>query len=139
VCSFPGKAVGVSVGGGAASPAAAGAGPAKPAPAAKAAAGSDSDEELDLFGDATPEEQAAAAERAKVVAAAKARSAEKALLSKSMIVLDVKPWVRAPLCMPRRRAFRLLALTHALSPVLPKDDEVRAPKIAIAARLRIMT
>ena len=89
--SFPGKAVGVSVGGGAASPAAAAAaGPAKAA--AKPAAGSDSDEELDLFGDATPEEQAAAAERAKVVAAAKARSAEKALLSKSMIILDVKPW-----------------------------------------------
>jgi elongation factor 1-beta len=89
--SFPGKAVGVSVGGGAASPAAAAAAaPAKPA--AKAAAGSDSDEELDLFGDSTPEEQAAAAERAKVVAAAKARSAEKALLSKSMIILDVKPW-----------------------------------------------
>ena len=82
----------MSVGGGAASPAAAGAGPAKPAAAAKPAAGSDSDEELDLFGDATPEEQAAAEERAKVVAAAKARSAEKALLSKSMIVLDVKPW-----------------------------------------------
>ena len=88
--SFPGKAVGVSVGGGAASPAAAGAAPAKPA--AKAAAGSDSDEELDLFGDATPEEQEAAAAHAKVVAAAKARSAEKALLSKSMIILDVKPW-----------------------------------------------
>ena len=88
--SFPGKAVGVSVGGGAASPAAAGAAPAKPA--AKAAAGSDSDEELDLFGDSTPEEQEAAAAHAKVVAAAKARSAEKALLSKSMIILDVKPW-----------------------------------------------
>jgi translation elongation factor EF-1beta len=67
------------------------------APAAKAApkpcAGSDdSDSELDLFGDATPEEQAARDAHAKVVADAKARTAEKTLLSKSMIILDVKPW-----------------------------------------------
>jgi elongation factor 1-beta len=66
---------------------------AAPAAAKPAPAGSDdSDEELDLFGDATPEEQAAKEAKAKVVAEAKARTAEKTLLSKSMIVLDVKPW-----------------------------------------------
>jgi translation elongation factor EF-1beta len=76
------------VGGAAAAPAAAAA-----KPAAKPAAGSDSDDsDLDLFGDATPEEQAAQEAKAKVVAEAKARAAEKGLLSKSMIILDVKPW-----------------------------------------------
>ncbi len=89
--SFPGKAVGVSVGGAAAAPAAPAAAGGKPA--AKPAAGSDdSDEELDLFGDETPEEAAAKEKKAAAVAEAKKRSSEKALLSKSMIVLDVKPW-----------------------------------------------
>ncbi len=84
--SFPGKAVGVSVGGASsATPAAA---PAAAAP--KPAAGSDdSDSDLDLFGDDTEEEKAA---KAAVIANAKARGEEKAKLSKSMIVLDVKPW-----------------------------------------------
>ena len=47
------------------------------------------EEELDLFGDETDEEKAA---KAAVIATAKARGAEKAKLSKSMIILDVKPW-----------------------------------------------
>ena len=85
--AFPGKPAGVAVSG---APAAAA------APAAKAAAaGSDSDsddEELDLFGDMTPEEQAAADAKKKVIEEAKARGAAKAKLTKSMIVLDVKPW-----------------------------------------------
>jgi len=83
--SFPGKAVGVSVGG--ASSAAAAAAPA--AAAKPAAAADDSDDELDLFGDDTEEEKAA---KAAVIATAKARGEEKAKLSKSMIILNVKPW-----------------------------------------------
>ena len=47
------------------------------------------EEELDLFGDETDEEKAA---KAAVIATAKARGEEKAKLSKSMIILDVKPW-----------------------------------------------
>ena len=50
------------------------------------------EEELDLFGDETEEEKAAMAAKAEVIATAKARGAEKAKLSKSMIILDVKPW-----------------------------------------------
>jgi elongation factor 1-beta len=82
----------VSVGGAAAAaaPSAAAAKPAAPKPSAGS---DDSDEDCDdLFGDLTPEEQAAKDAKAKVVADAKARTAEKTLLSKSMIVLDVKPW-----------------------------------------------
>ena len=52
----------------------------------------DDDEDLDLFGEMTPEEQAAADEKKKVIEAAKKRGAEKAKLTKSMVVLDVKPW-----------------------------------------------
>jgi len=98
--SFPGAGKGVSVAGGAAA-AAGGAAPAAAAaaPAAKAAAaaGSDSDsddddDELDLFGEMTPEELAAAEAKKKVIEEAKRRGAEKAKLTKSMIVLDVKPW-----------------------------------------------
>ncbi len=65
VCSFPGKAEGVKIAGvsGGAAPAA--------APAAKAAAADDDDddsddEDLDLFGELTPEEQAAADEKKRV-------------------------------------------------------------------------
>lgn len=53
---------------------------------------SDDDEDLDLFGDLTPEEQAAADEKKRIIEAAKKRGAEKAKLTKSMVVLDVKPW-----------------------------------------------
>ena len=49
----------------------------------------DSDEDMDLFGEATEEEKAA---RQKVIDQAKKRGEEKAKLTKSMIVLDVKPW-----------------------------------------------
>ena len=52
----------------------------------------DDDDDLDLFGDLTPEEQAAADEKKKIIEAAKKRGAEKAKLTKSMVVLDVKPW-----------------------------------------------
>ncbi|KAK9861832.1 hypothetical protein WJX84_009495 [Apatococcus fuscideae] len=53
---------------------------------------SDDDEEMDLFGDLTPEEQAAADEKKRVIEEAKKRGQEKAKKTKSMIVLDVKPW-----------------------------------------------
>lgn len=49
----------------------------------------DDDEDLDLFGEATDEEKAA---RQQIIDQAKKRGAEKAKLTKSMIVLDVKPW-----------------------------------------------
>ena len=88
VPSFPGKAVGVSVGG-AASAASSGAPAAAAAPAKPAAVDDDDDDELDLFGDDTEEEKAA---KMAVIEKAKARGVEKAKLSKSMIVLDVKPW-----------------------------------------------
>ena len=97
--SFPGAGKGVSVAGGAAAggAAAGAAAAAAAAPAAAAPAGSDSDsddsdDELDLFGEMTPEEQAAADAKKKVIEEAKRRGAEKAKLTKSMIVLDVKPW-----------------------------------------------
>lgn len=47
---------------------------------------------MDFFGEVTPEEQAAADAKAKLIAEAKARGAAKAKLSKSMIIMDVKPW-----------------------------------------------
>ena len=49
----------------------------------------DDDEELDLFGESTDEEKTA---RQKVIDEAKKRGEAKAKLTKSMIVLDVKPW-----------------------------------------------
>ena len=52
----------------------------------------DSDDELDLVGEMTEEEKAAAEEKKRVIEAAKKRGAEKAKLTKSMIILDVKPW-----------------------------------------------
>ena len=99
--SFPGAGKGVSVAGaaggaGAAAAPAAAAKAAAPAAKAAAASGSDSDsdddDDLDLFGEMTPEEQAAAEAKKKVIEEAKRRGAEKAKLTKSMIVLDVKPW-----------------------------------------------
>lgn len=52
----------------------------------------DEDEDLDLFGEMSEEEKAAA-EAKKAAAAAKiAKSKESALKAKSMIIIDVKPW-----------------------------------------------
>ncbi|XP_051120353.1 elongation factor 1-beta-like isoform X2 [Andrographis paniculata] len=80
--SFPGKAVGVSIGGS----------PAAPAEAAsekvKEPAAEDDDDDLDLFGDETEDDKKAAEERA---AAAKA-STKKKESGKSSVLLDVKPW-----------------------------------------------
>lgn len=97
--SFPGAGKGVSVAGGAGAAGAGAAAAAAPAAAKAAAAAAssdsdsdDSDDELDLFGEMTPEEQAAAEAKKKVIEEAKRRGAEKAKLTKSMIVLDVKPW-----------------------------------------------
>ncbi|KAL8480169.1 hypothetical protein ACS0TY_026914 [Phlomoides rotata] len=70
--SFPGKAVGVRIGGAA-------------APAEVAAA--DDDDDLDLFGDETEEEKKAAEQRE----AAKATTKKKES-GKSSVLLDVKPW-----------------------------------------------
>ncbi|XVF47159.1 hypothetical protein PTKIN_Ptkin03bG0087000 [Pterospermum kingtungense] len=75
--SFPGKAVGVGLGGKAA-----------PAESAKAEApAADDDDDLDLFGDETEEDKKAAEERE----AAK-KSAKKKESGKSSVLLDVKPW-----------------------------------------------
>ncbi|CAI9778284.1 unnamed protein product [Fraxinus pennsylvanica] len=79
--SFPGKAVGVRIGGQAA--------PAEAAPVkeeAKEPAGDD-DDDLDLFGDETEEEKKAAEQRE----AAKASSKKKES-GKSSVLMDVKPW-----------------------------------------------
>ncbi|KAL8476389.1 hypothetical protein ACS0TY_028892 [Phlomoides rotata] len=75
--SFPGKAVGVRIGGAAAAESA--------APAEVAAA--DDDDDLDLFGDETEEEKKAAEQRE----AAKATTKKKES-GKSSVLLDVKPW-----------------------------------------------
>lgn len=98
--SFPGEGKGVSVEG--ATGAAAAAPAAKPAaaPAKKEEiekdimqeSDSDDDDDLDLFGEMTEEEKAAAEAKKKAIAEAKARAAEKAKLTKSMIIMDVKPW-----------------------------------------------
>ncbi|XP_022880023.1 elongation factor 1-beta-like [Olea europaea var. sylvestris] len=79
--SFPGKAVGVRIGGQAASAEA----EAAPVKEAKESAGDDDD--LDLFGDETEEEKKAAEQRE----AAKASSKKKES-GKSSVLLDVKPW-----------------------------------------------
>ncbi len=47
---------------------------------------------MDFFGELTPEEQKAADEKKRVIEEAKARGAAKAKLTKSMIIMDVKPW-----------------------------------------------
>lgn len=52
----------------------------------------DDDEDLDLFGDMTEEEKAAAEEKKKQIEAKKAKSKANALKAKSMIIIDVKPW-----------------------------------------------
>ncbi|KAK9915051.1 hypothetical protein WJX75_004156 [Coccomyxa subellipsoidea] len=100
--SFPGKGEGVTIAGSspsaAAAPAKGPAAPAAPAPAAKAPVAADddnsddSDEDLDLFGELTEEEKKAKEEKDAVIAAAKKRGAEKAKLTKSLIIMDVKPW-----------------------------------------------
>ncbi|GLT81813.1 hypothetical protein SLE2022_002440 [Rubroshorea leprosula] len=79
--SFPGKAVGVRIGGNGAPAAAA------PVPA-KADAGDDDDDDLDLFGDETEEEKKAAEERE----AAKKASTKKKESGKSSVLMDIKPW-----------------------------------------------
>ncbi|CAK0779795.1 hypothetical protein CVIRNUC_004854 [Coccomyxa viridis] len=52
----------------------------------------DDDEDVDLFGEMTEEEKKAKEEKDAVIAAAKKRGAEKAKLTKSLIIMDVKPW-----------------------------------------------
>ncbi|XP_021901140.1 elongation factor 1-beta 2 [Carica papaya] len=79
--SFPGKAVGVRIGGKASAPEAVAA-PAKEAPAA------DDDDDLDLFGDYTEEDKKAADERE----AAKKDKKKSKESGKSSILMDVKPW-----------------------------------------------
>ncbi|KAF8096523.1 hypothetical protein N665_0307s0050 [Sinapis alba] len=76
--SFPGKAVGVSIGGSAAS-----------APAqAEAPAADDDDDDMDLFGDETEEEKKAAEERE----AAKKDTKKPKESGKSSVLMEVKPW-----------------------------------------------
>ncbi|GAB2246180.1 hypothetical protein Droror1_Dr00001673 [Drosera rotundifolia] len=83
--SFPGKAVGVKIGGHATPVDAA---PAKEEKDAPAGGGDDDDDDLDLFGDETEEEKKAAEERE----AAKTSSSKKKQSGKSSVLLDVKPW-----------------------------------------------
>lgn len=96
--SFPGAGKGVSIAGGAASATAAPAkaaapAPAKAAPAPKKGSDSDSDDsDDDLFGEMTEEEKAKAEEKKRIIEEAKRRGAEKAKLTKSLVILDVKPW-----------------------------------------------
>ena len=52
---------------------------------------SDSDSD-DLFGEMTEEELAAQAQKRKNIEDAKKRAAEKAKKSKSLIIMDIKPW-----------------------------------------------
>lgn len=52
----------------------------------------DDDEDLDLFGEMTEEEKAAAEEKKKAIEAKKAKAKANALKAKSMIIIDVKPW-----------------------------------------------
>ncbi|KAK4408334.1 Elongation factor 1-beta 1 [Sesamum angolense] len=80
--SFPGKAVGVRIGG-LATPAEA----AAPAADAKASAADDDDDDLDLFGDETEDDKKAAEQRE----AAKA-STKKKESGKSSVLMDIKPW-----------------------------------------------
>ncbi|KAL2485514.1 Elongation factor 1-beta 1 [Abeliophyllum distichum] len=78
--SFPGKAVGVRIGGQAA--------PAEAAPVkeTKESAGDD-DDDLDLFGDETEEETKAAEQREVAKTSSKKKES-----GKSSVLLDVKPW-----------------------------------------------
>ncbi|CAK9184230.1 unnamed protein product [Ilex paraguariensis] len=78
--SFPGKAVGVRIGGQAAAVEAA------PAKEAKEESPAEDDDDLDLFGDETEEEKKAAEQREA------AKPAKKKESGKSSVLLDVKPW-----------------------------------------------
>nr|AFJ04515.1 elongation factor 1-beta [Vernicia fordii] len=80
--SFPGKALGVRIGGKGAAPVEAA------APAKAAAAAGDDDDDLDLFGDETEEDKKAAEQRE----AAKKESSKKKESGKSSVLMDVKPW-----------------------------------------------
>jgi len=78
---FPGEGVGVSIGSAAVQ--------SRDAPAAAAPVAEDEDDDdLDLFGEETEEEKAASAARE----AAKKASGKKAVIGKSSVLLDVKPW-----------------------------------------------
>eukprot|EP00741_Cyanophora_paradoxa_P007361 tig00001126_g7120.t1 len=63
--------------------------PAKPAPAPAPAAADDDD--VDLFADETPEEEAAREARLKAIADAN-KKVKKAVIAKSSLLIDVKPW-----------------------------------------------
>ncbi|CAN8244126.1 unnamed protein product [Cochlearia groenlandica] len=76
--SFPGKAIGVSIGGSAASAS---------APAVQADAPED-DDDMDLFGDETEEEKKAAEERE----ATKKDTKKPKESGKSSVLMDIKPW-----------------------------------------------
>jgi elongation factor 1-beta len=90
--SFPGEGEGVTVAGQSSSGGAATAAAAGNDDPISSDSDSDSDEDMDFFGDLTPEEQKAADEKKALIATAKARGAAKAKLTKSMIIMDVKPW-----------------------------------------------
>ncbi|CAH8281673.1 unnamed protein product [Eruca vesicaria subsp. sativa] len=82
--SFPGKAVGVKIGGGIAQSEA----PKTEAPAAATGADADDDDDIDLFADETEDEKKAAEERE----AARKDTKKPKESGKSSVLLDVKPW-----------------------------------------------
>lgn len=91
--SFPGKAEGVTVEGVAATAAAKVEEEEEEEDLGKdVLADDDDDEDLDLFGEMTEEEKAAAEEKKRIIEAKKEKSRQNALKSKSMIILDIKPW-----------------------------------------------
>ena len=52
----------------------------------------DDDEDLDLFGEMSEIEKKAAEDKKALIESKKKKAAEKSKLTKSMIILDVKPW-----------------------------------------------
>lgn len=82
---FPGEGVGVQIG---SPPASESRDVPAETPAPAAADAEDDDDDLDLFGEETEEEKAASAARE----AAKKASGKKAVIGKSSVLLDVKPW-----------------------------------------------
>ena len=88
--SFPGKAEGVTVEGAAAT--AENGAPEEELEPDVMADDDDDDDDLDLFGDMTEEEKAAAEEKKRAIEAKKEKAKANALKAKSMIIIDVKPW-----------------------------------------------
>ena len=90
--SFPGKAEGVTIEGAAATAAAENGAAEEELEPDVMADDDDDDDDLDLFGEMTEEEKAAAEEKKRAIEAKKEKAKANALKAKSMIIIDVKPW-----------------------------------------------